>query len=213
MLKLWAYQWIHKYAIVLYLILCKKLIIKYILVQISLYFHEVKNSKKWNCYFYLSKITKCSSLLFTFVKVCGRFKWIEKDIDFHICISHHWKSMNVGVSRLNTYMFVDHVRAVKVDSPRQVSFAHQKERDTDTKSQGEVFTAIDSSKGNCLTFCASSHKPSVLGRKVLHDESSYKEKHWISLNSIKWCDIKETQERKLFQRFKKGNKDEHSSLY
>lgn len=138
-------------------------------MQIYLYFYGVKNSKKWNCYFYLSKITKCSSSLFTIVKVCGWFSWIKKDIDFHVCISHYWKSMNGGLSRLNAYMFVDHVWAVKVDSPHQVSYAHQKETDTDTKSQGEVFTAIDYCKGNCLTFCASSHKPSVFSGRVFHD--------------------------------------------
>lgn len=98
----------------------------------------------------------------------------------------------------------------------RVSYPHQKATEIDTKSQGERFTVIHYCKDNCLTFCVSSHRPSVFRNRVFHDYSCCEQKHLKSLNSIKWCAYgrgeKETLERKMFYMVKKGNNDHHGSL-
>lgn len=120
--------------------------------------------------------------------MCGCFSWSEKHIDFHMfvwaAIQNQWILDSQGWTPTCLWIMCELSRRTPL---HRVSYPHQKATEIDTKSQGERFTVIHYCKDNCLTFCVSSHRPSVFRNRVFHDYSCCEQKHLKSLNSIKWC--------------------------
>lgn len=59
---------------------------------------------------------------------------------FHFCLSHYSKSMDTVLSRMNAYVLLDHVWAVKVHSAAIVTVTSEGDRDWDKKPNRETYS-------------------------------------------------------------------------